>query len=307
MVNWYDKCATFTELGDTIVVGKPAFVMYFYSHEGLENHAQAVFDAWLALMDPKIKLYYSHDDTKRILNLTKKAIEKVRGALSAKSIAKGDQYKFYYAKSGPAEGAIDECHGYSFEVYATSGDNGYVYVSFPLNYVRSSGTQVVLSCFKRWCDTYQFAHAGAGLGYEVAWFGEQAREAYPIMLSTALRFHGIRMLDRNTAQFRERGKQTLDTAAWLTYLDKATIGNLEPGAIEAIDPDVTRHPCGSGVVLQTGPAPDPCDTNRPSHAHVLLRSVNAAIVPVRTIAWWKNWFAADDPDKENGWFSRMDP
>lgn len=306
MDEWYGKLATFTELEDTIVVGRPAFVAYFYSDGGLENHAQTAFDAWRNLMDPKASLYYSHDKTKRILALTNKAIEKVRGALAVECINEGDEYKFYYAKSGPAEGSIDECHGCSFEIYTTAGDNGYVYVAFPRDYVNIRGTDAVLDWFKKWCETYEFSHAGAGFGYEIAWFGEQERQAYPLMLQSALRYHGVRMFDRNTARFRERGKQTLDTAAWLTFLDKTTIGNLEPGAIDHIDPGVMRHSCGGGIVLQAGLEPDACDVNRPSNAYKLLSSVNVAIVPVRTVGWWKNWFASNDPDKENEWFSRMD-
>ncbi len=306
MADWYEKLATFTELDDTIVVGRPALVAYFYSHGGLENHAQAVFDSWRKLMTPVSKLYYSHDKTKRILALTSKEIEKMRSALAKESIAKGDEYKFYYAKSGPAEGAIDECHGNSFEIYTTAGDNGYVYVAFPLDYVSRQGTNAVLDWFKKWCEVYEFTHAGVGFGYEVAWFGEQRRQVYPLMLQTALRYHGVRMFERLTAQQRVRSKETLDTVAWLTFLDKKTIEDLEPGAIDRIDSGVTRHPCGDGIVLQAGPEPDPCDVNRPSRAYELLSSVNAAIVPVRTISWWKNWFACDDPDKENGWFSRMD-
>jgi len=305
MVDWYEKSATFTELDETIVVGRPAFVAYFYSHQGFEKHAQAIFDAWLEMMNPGTQLYYSHEDSRRILKLTKKAIEKVRATLSVKSIS--DEYKFYYVKSGPEKGAIDECHDYSFEIFATFGDKGYAYVTFPLNYVTTRGADAVLEWFKTWCEVYEFTHAGAGLGYEIAWFDEQESEAYPLMLSIALRFHGVRMFDRNTARFRERGTQTLDTVAWLTYLDKATTENLGPKTIDALDSRVVRHSCGSGIVLQAGPEPDPCDTNRPSEALELLRSVNAAIVPVRTTAWWKNWFATDDPDKENGWFSRMDP
>jgi hypothetical protein len=114
------------------------------------------------------------------------------------------------------------------------------------------------------------------------------------------------MFDRETAASRELIAQTLDTAAWLTYLDQATLDKLEPGAIDNIDPGVSRHRCGNGVLLQAGPEPDPCDVNRPSRPYELLRSVNAAIIPVRTTAWYMNWFASDDPDKENGWFSRMD-
>ncbi len=305
MAEWYEKRATFTELDDTIAVGRPAFVAYFYSHQGLKKHAQSVFDAWLKLLDPRTMLYYSHDNTKRILSLTKKSIEKVRAVLSIESIS--DKYKFYYAKSGPEEGAIDECHGYSFEIFTTPTSNGYVYIAFPLDYVSTRGTDAVVTWFKKWCEAYEFTHAGAGFGYEIAWFSEQERQAYPLMLQTALRFHGVRMFHRNTARFRERGKQTLDTAAWLTFLDETTIGNLEPGSIDRIDPGVMRHPCGHGIVLQAGAQPDACDVNRPSRAYELLSSVNAAIVPVRTTAWWKSWFACNDPGKENGWFSRMDP
>jgi hypothetical protein len=148
-------------------------------------------------------------------------------------------------------------------------------------------------------------HAIAGLGYEVAWFDEQAQRAYPTMLATALRFHGVQMWNQHNARFRDRTDNTLDTASWLTFLDRSVIEKLEPGAIERIDAGVARHPCGKGIVLQAGPLPDPADTNRRGPAWDLLKSVNDAIVPVRTRKWWINRFATE-PDKENGWFSRMD-
>ena len=306
MANWFEKCATYSEMGDTIVVGRPAFVAYFYTNENAQKNAQRIFEAWIKLMDPKVDLYYSHDDTKRIFKLTKKAIEKVRAALSVENIAKGDEYKWYYAKSGPKEGPIDECHGYSFEIYATNGDNGYVYVTFPLDHVPTVGLEEVIEWFTSWCQSYQFTHADAGFGYEIAWFGDQERQAYPLMLNTAMRYHGVRMFHRNTAQLREQGMKTLDTAAWLTFLNGETLDKLESDTIDRLDSRVLLHPCGNGIVLQAGSMPDACDVNRPSVNYQLLRSVNEVIVPVRTTAWYQNWFAADDPDKENSWFERMD-
>jgi hypothetical protein len=85
MSNWYDQVPTFTELDATITVGRPAFVASFFAREGLIAHAQALFDAWLALLPAKSTLYYSHADTKRYIRVTPKVIAKIRDVLSPRS------------------------------------------------------------------------------------------------------------------------------------------------------------------------------------------------------------------------------
>ena len=305
MANWYDTRSTFTELGDTVVVGRPAFVASFYSDPGLAAQAQTILNSWLALVPPKTPLWFSHEDTKRYMKLTSKALAKIHNDYAQKSLEK--KYASYFIKSAPQDGPVDECHAYSFEMHAAAGYSGYVFVTFPLDYVAKESADAVIQWFGARCVRFEFTHAGAGFGYELAWFGEQARCAGPTMLSTALRFHGVRAWERESARFREKNKTTLDTAAWLTYLDATSIADIGDGAIKEIDPRVTQYRIGSGILLRAGIMPDPCDSNRRDDAYVLLKSVNDAIVPIRTTRWHQNgWATYADPEKENRWFSRMD-
>jgi hypothetical protein len=303
VTHWYDHRPTFSELDETIVVGRPAFVASLYGHEGLKDHAQAVFDAWLAMVPPATALYYSHDNTKRIMKLTPKAIAKIRSELSVSSIKK--MYKWYFVKSAAQGGAWDECHAFSFEIYVTPSSSSFVYVTFPLDHVEVQGAAEVVRWFYQWNERFRFTHGGAGYGYELAWFDEQAQCAGPTMLNIGLRYHGVRVWERSNARYRT---PTLDTAAWLTFLDAASIAALDAGAIDRIHVQVIRHPCaGGGVVLQAGPAPDPCDTNQRDTAYTLLKSVNDAIIPLRTTKWaLKGWGSRKDPELENSWFRRMD-
>ena len=309
MANWYDKRATYTEASETIVVGRPAFVASFYVFNGLVPQARAAFNAWLELLPPKTEVWYSHGETKRYLKLTPKAVDKVLDALSPTSIKK--KYKWYMAKSVRPD-AVDECHGFSFETFATVAGS-YIYVTFPLDYVATQGAEAVVRWFCDWCERFEFTNGGAGFGYEMAWFDEMEQPVGPLMLTTGLRHHGVRVWERTHARSRGQTMQSLDTAAWLTFVDAASIKLLEEGAIEAIDPGVTRIPCGSGVVLQAGPEPDACDTNRRNSAYKLLKSVNDAIIPLRPTEWYLRGWGADrlhgqetDQDRENRWFSRMD-
>lgn len=305
MSNWYDSKPTFTEDGVTIVVGLPAFVASFHSEPGLAKHAVAILDAWLALLPAKTPLWYSHEKTTRYAKVTPKSLEKIRADYSPKSLAA--KYASYFIKDAPQDGPVDECHGYSFQMYAANGHSGYAFLTFPRQYVEAQGVDAVVRWFADWCVRFEFTHGGAGYGYEQAWFSEQAQSVGPIMLATALRYHGVRAWVRSTARFRGRGKHTLDTAAWLTYLDATSIEDVGPGAVERIDPGVARYPVGSGLLLRAGTVPDPCDSNRRGDAYAQLKSVNDAIVPIRTTKWYQNgWGTFDDFEKEDRWFRRMD-
>ncbi len=302
---WSDTPVTHTSVDTTFVVGRPAFVATFYIEAGLAAKASAAFDAWLAMLPAKTPTFYGHANSRRMAKLgTPKALAKVREGLSLPSIQ--TTYQWYVAKSGPAEGVAEECHAYSFEIFVANAYPGYVYMTFPLDHVEAVGVDAVVAWFGGFCEQFGVTHAGAGPGFEVAWFNEQAQGVYAPLLAIGLRFHGVRVWQRDNARYRVSSEKTLDTAAWLTFLSADAIGRLDPGAVERIDPGVTRHPCGTGVVLQAGKVPDPCDVNRPGPAGALLAAVNAAIVPIRTVKWWVNGFAADR-DKENRWFGRMDP
>lgn len=302
MTTWHETTATSTELDDSIIVGRPAFIASFYAAQGFAAHAGSAFDAWLALIPPRTPLYYGHENSRRPSKLGAKAVAKVRDALAPNSI--GERYKWYFAKSAPPDGPADACHGYAFEVFATPTAAAYVQVAFPLDHVTALGAPAVLAWFREWNDRFEMTHAGAGLGHELAWFDDHAKTAYPVLFQIASRYHGVRFWHRMHARFRGQTPRSLDTAAWLTYLDAATVGQLE-GAIDRVDPGVTRHACARGTLLQAGAEPDPCDVNRPSTAYALLRSVNDAIVPIRCTEWWIRGFAGDAAT-ENAWFARMD-
>jgi hypothetical protein len=234
-----------------------------------------------------------------------KGSAKVRAELSVASINK--MAKRYLVKSAEPGGPVDECHAYSFEIYASGTHSGFVYVTFPRDYVESEGSDEVLNWFCDWNQRFEFSHAGAGYGWELAWFPEQAQHAGPTMLTTGLRFHGVRVWERRQAWFRERNKTTMDTVAWLTYLGKDAISDIGGTAkLSRLEKGVEQHTCGPGVVLQAGPRPDPCDTNRRGAAYALLKSINDAIIPIRSTKWWIKGWGSKDAEKELGWFSRMD-
>jgi len=302
MTSWHATPATFTELEQTFVVGRPAFVASFYARQGFAAHAQAIFDAWLTVLPAKTPLVYGHESSRRLSKLTPKAIAKVRDVLSPPSV--GDRYKWYFAKSAAPGSPADECHGYAFEVFATPTAAAYVYVAFPLDHVIAQGVPSVIDWFRAWNDTFAMTHAGAGFGYEIGWFDDYAKTAYPVMMPIAQRFHGVRFWHRMHARFREQTSRTLDTAAWLTYLDEESIHALADGALDRLDPGVTRHTCTRGVLLQAGAEPDACDVNRPNTEYALLRAVNDAIEPIRCTEWWIHGFAGG-ADVENSWFGRM--
>lgn len=305
MSSWSESPITDTNVDGATVVARPAFVASFYVAQGLAAHAGAAFDAWHAMLPKGAAAYYGHGNSRRLARLdTPKALAQVRAALSPAQLAKG--FQWYHAKQGVEGAAQDECSGMSFEIFVAPGGWSHMFVALPLDFIEPSRAAAAVTWFAQWCEQFGVTHAEAGFGYDLAWFEQRAQAAYHRILATALRFHGVRLWHRTTARFRLADGHTLDTAAWLTYLDPTAIARLDPGALERIDAGVTRHPCGAGVLLQAGKLPDVCDVNRPGPAHALLKSVNAALAPIRTRKWWINGFAAE-PDKENSWFGRLDP
>jgi hypothetical protein len=305
MKNWDDALPPVTMLDETHISGRPAFVAYFFTSPSLAPHAQGVLDAWLELVPPKTALYYSHDRTKRFPKLTPKALSSVRDSFAEKKLG-GDEYARYIFKSAPEEGFIDGPHAYSLELYATVPFPGFAYVTLPIDYVAMQGADAVLGWFRDWCTRFEVTHARAGYGFEVTWFGDRQTGLGAEVLARCLRYHGVAVWERASANMARPNDRTLDTAAWLTYLGQGCLDQIGPERIAAIDPGVTRHPTGQGVVFQAGAMPDACDTNRRGPAYKLLKSVNDAIVPIRSDHWYQNYWASDDPDKENRWFSRMD-
>ena len=152
MTHWYDIRPTFTEDGDTIVVGRPAFVASFHSEPGLAQHAAAILDAWLALLPPDTTLWYSHEKTRQYLKLTLKALARIRVDFSVKSL--DQKYASYLIKSAPEGGPVDECHRYSFEMYAVDGHSGYVFLTLPLDHVEEQGPDLVVRWFGDWCARF---------------------------------------------------------------------------------------------------------------------------------------------------------
>lgn len=306
MNNWDAELPPVKLLDETHISGRPAFVAYFYMGGSLAPHAQALLDGWLALVPPKTELYHSHDRTKRFPKLTPKALSTLRASLTVKKLSGEDAYANCILKSAPEDGFIDGPHAYSLEFYATADDPGFVYVTFPVDYVATHGADAVLGWFRDWCTRFEATHARAGYGFEVTWFGDRRTGLGAEMLARCLRYHGVAVWERETANMRESENHTLDTAAWLTYLSQGCLDELGSDRIAAIDPGVTRHTTSNGVVFQAGAMPDACDTNRRSAAYKLLKSVNDAIVPIRSDHWYQNYWASEDADKENRWFSRMD-
>lgn len=305
MATWSEQPITDTNVDGTIVVARPAFVASFYAETGMVKCAAPAFDAWYAMLPTGAVTYYGSGNSRRLSKLDNaKAQAKVRAALSPKSIDAA--FQWYHAKDGAKDGPADECCGHSFEIFVAPEGSSHVFVTFPLDFADAKKADAAVAWFAQWCAMLGATHAEAGFGYELAWFGERAQVAYPRILATGLRYHGVRLWHRTTARFRDDDGHTLDTVAWLTYLDATAIARLGPGAIEGIDVGVTRHKQAKGVLLQAGKLPDACDVNRPGPAHALLRSVNAATKPIRTPKWWVNGFAGD-PDKENHWLGRMDP
>lgn len=305
--------ALLTEGDEVSVVGQPAFVAYFYSHEGIDRHAVSILDSWLNLVGSSRPLWFSDEKSKRFSKLTPKNLEKLHRDYSTKSLE--GKFASYIIKSASESKPVHECDAFSFEMFATEGNSGYVYVAFPVDHIETVGTMQVIGWFNDWCTRFSFTHAGAGFGYEIAWFYEQSQVVGPVMLTQGLKFHGIRVWDRYSARFRERTPLSLDTAAWLTYLDNKCIERVGANAVTGLDGRVMRHPSTTGITLQAGPAPDQCDADLQSSAYQDLKAVNDIIRPIRTTAWEQNGWASIgdlnewtgiDETTENSWFARMD-
>lgn len=307
MEAWDDHVATLTELGETIVVGRPALVACFFGNAGLPHAAIPCFDAWRERFPAKTPLYYSHDNTKRIMKLTPKAVKKVRDVFSPAKLVKEAQ--FYYFKDAEKGGPIDECHGNSFEMLITSSVRSYIMVSMPLD----TDLADFVALFKDWCARFNFSHATAGFGFEVAWFRETAQSASPLMLRVGSRFHGVRVFSRECVLFTQAEPKTMDTVSWLNFVGPDAIEVLGQDPFSALATGVVKEDLGDGVYLQAGPKPDPCDIERPGDALEQLRSINAALQPLRTERWELPNFTIDvangyavDPVKEHAWLSRLD-
>ena len=302
MKTWNEQSATSTELDQTIVVGRPALVACFFGNAGLEDAALPCFDAWREQFPPKTPLYYSHDNTKRIMKLTPKAVTKVHDVFSPVKLAKAAQ--FYYFKDAEQGGAIDACNGHSFEMLITTKVRSYVLVSMPLE----ADTAAFAALFKDWCGRFNFSHATAGFGFEVAWFNEIAQPAYPLMLRVGMRFHGVRVFNRQCVLFSQAEPKTMDTVSWLNFVGPDSLEHLGSDPFGELADGIVKEDLGDGVFLQAGPEPDPCDVNRPNEALAQLRSINAALRPIRTESWSLKSFTVDpangyavDPDKEQAW------
>ncbi len=304
---WNEHSAMSDGAEQSICVGRPALVAYFFANAGLEDAAIPCFDEWRAQFPPKTPLYYSHDETKRIMKLTPKAVRKVHDVFSPEKLKTLAQY--YYFKNSTTAGAIDACDGHSFEMLITATVRSYIMVSMPLE----TEPAVLLALFKDWCARFGFSHATAGLGYELAWFNHTSQPANPLMLRTGMRFHGVRMFNRQCVLSGEIEPKTMDTVAWLNYVGPDALELLGQDPFANLAEGVVREDLGDGVFLQAGAQPDPCDTNRPGPELEQLRSVNAALRPIRTEAWTLKGFTVDpangyavDYDKEQAWLERLD-
>ena len=307
MKTWNEQSATFTELDQTIVVGRPALVACFFGNAGLEDAAIPCFDEWRERFPPKTPLYYSHDNTKRIMKLTPKAVSKVHDVFSPTKLVKEAQ--FYYFKDAEKGGPSDECHGHSFEMLITASVRSYILVSMPLE----TDTAELATMFKDWCGRFNFSHATAGFGFEVAWFQETAQPAYPLMLRVGLRFHGVRVFHRQSVLFCQAEPKTMDTVSWLNFVGPDALEELGSDPFSNLAEGVIKEDLGEGVFLQAGQEPNPCDVNRPGDALTQLRSINAALRPIRTAEWELKNFTIDpangyavDPEKEQSWLERLD-
>jgi len=314
-VNWCENWCDYKPTYGGDVIGWPRFVASFYSHNGPKDHTRDILDAWLELLPPKTKVRYAQqDDTREFFehfSLTPEVVDRVREALSPASILREEQW--YQAYSDTVR---EDCEPFTLEIFASAAGS-YIYLSFPLDYVATRGAASVVRWFSEWCERFEVTNGGAGFGYELVAFHDWAVAVGWEMLATGLRYHGVRVWERSHARFRGATLQSLDTAAWLTFLDKASISAVGRGKIKQIDSGVLRRSCGSGVVLQAGPEPDPCDSNHRNASYKLLKSVNDAIVPVRAAKWGTNGWSGDVSytalhgipalyDRENSWFSRMD-
>ena len=313
--NWCDNWCDFKPTYGGDVIGWPRFVASFYIQKGPKTHTHDILDAWLELLPPKTKVRYApQDETRQFFehfDLTPAAAEQVREALSPARILEGEQWFQAYSDT-----VAEDCQPFSLEVFA-SAVCSYVYVSFPLDYVVMRGAASVVRWFSEWCERFEVTNGGAGFGYETVSCYDWAPAVGWEMLATGLRYHGVRVWERSHARFRGGNRQSLDTAAWLTFLDEVSISAVGTERIKQIDPGVLRRSCGSGLVLQAGPAPDPCDSIHPNASYRLLKSVNDAIVSLRPSKWGTNGWSGDVSyaavhgvpalyDRENSWFSRMD-
>lgn len=125
------------------------------------------------------------------------------------------------------------------------------------------------------------------------------------MLAMGMRYHGVRVWDRYSARFG--AGLSLDTAAWLLFLDRSLLARIGADRLSQVDSRVHVLPRADGILLQAGDEPDACDVEDRGDGYSLLASVDAFIAPLRTQSWLQGGWAAHDPAEENAWFSRMEP
>ena len=290
--------ATSTSTG--ITVARPAVVASLYAERGLAAHAQAIFEAWLPLVDPQFDKYYTDDASRRYRELSDKAQRRVATMLSPAGVAKS--YRHVLVKSADKDGPVDACHAFSLEIFAAEDNVGFVYLTFPHDQIERHGAEVARHWFQSLGEQFDFSHGVLGLGYEIGWGSALEQDAYPLVMEVAQRHHGVIVWDRNTARFRESGDDAFDTVGWLTYLDNDTAADME---LDDLDPRVLRSDGANGIVLQAGPLPDAADSQAPSESLELLREVNEVTLDIRNDVWLsQDIFEHDDA---MAWFERLDP
>lgn len=289
-----------TEAGTRLLVARAALVMQYFGGSALNLTGPEIFDAWMAMLPARTRVYYVDYDARRFLRLTPKARDRVHGALATA----GEEFVYFFFKDAP-----DVSLGqYSLELALGPSKDGSiaVHVAMPLAQVDAVGPAAVIATFERWVDAYPVAHASVGYGFDYTVGREHEQDAQPAMMGLARRYLGLDVRDRLTeCGLREKVKG----AAWLNYLSWPLIERA--GGSAAMDahlsPRVRRIECRNGMLLVAGERPTLGDADHPPPDLDALRDVAEFIKPIRLQRWVQDdvlrTFGFGDAQ---GWFARLD-
>jgi hypothetical protein len=300
--------ATYTENGETIVVGRPALVMEFYGyHDGrvLLPDAEAIFDKCLSLLPADPKLFVMGTNDNRYKQLTPQVQRRLRKTLNER----GGRVS---VKTTPgfevAEYSVEMCIG-SQNLWI----NDNVVIGLPLSFSEPPQVSQAKEFFLAMVKEFPFWGAVAGLGFDVARGREFEQKAMPENFRLARRFHGLLVRDRNQEVGMMEavdGKPVLKlkTAGWLTFLGPILcerVGGLDR-ITQSMGSTVEVAPVNGGAAICTGPVPPLGDVNRLDEDVQPLAQLSRFLRPVLLEKWFAPQSFRVERDDADAWLHRFD-
>lgn len=298
-MTWTEISATYTELGNTVTVLRPAFALEFYGDEALIPHGRTLFEKFWDLFPDETTFYCINKRGNEYKELKPRSVSRLLKTLERL----GQEAQFYMLKDAP-DFHVEQ---YSAEL-SMGGMFQRLYVGLPLSFLEERGADGAAAFFTEIVDEFPFLNATAGLGFHSVWARECEQEAMPVNIRAARRYWGLMVRNRGD---EERRYQPFKSAHWLTYIGPSLLeelGGLD-AAKEAAGDEVGVVEAGGGVVVRAGDEPPIGDINRKAPDIEPMRRVNAFIRPKRISEWSKHYsnLFFTDIDECNEWLTRLDP